>query len=424
MEQLLHYVWQHKIFPLKTLTTTTGQTVEVIDSGLHNSNAGPDFFNAKLKIGGTMWIGNVEIHMRASDWIRHGHNNDPAYDNVILHVVETADQPTHRTTGEVIPQMELQCPDYVRDNYHALARADFSPACHGIIGGLLKLTIHSWMTSLQIERLEHKTASIMNILKQLDNDWEACFFTLMARYMGVGLNGDAFEAWAKRLDLHAADKMRDDVCRIEALFLGSAGLLSDAPQDGYSEQLCREYAYQRHLYNLPEPMESSRWKLFRTRPDNFPFVRMAQMAQLFCSKRGLFSQMIEADSISTLLKLFECSASGYWDTHYQPGREAPSRTKALGLSVRNILVINAAIPMMYAYGTYRGADHLCDKAISLLEEMKAESNYITRQWDAAGIESHSAADSQALIELTREYCEKRKCLHCRFGYEFMRSRSR
>jgi hypothetical protein len=423
MEQLLHYVWLHKIFPLKGLTTTDGQSVEVIDAGLHNTDAGPDFFNAKLKIDGTLWIGNVEIHQNASDWLRHGHDTDSAYDNVILHVVGVSDIQITRANGELIPQMVLPCPDYVKENYHTLAKAEVSPACFSVISRLQKITVSSWLSALQIERLEHKTDAVRQILERNNHDWEAALFTLTARYLGVGLNGDVFQAWAERLSLRAAQKIRDDVVRLEALFFGTAGLLSDPVNDPYMMELVREYSYQTKLYSLKEPMEKSRWRLFRLRPDSFPYIRMAQMAWLYHNCEGLFSKVVEADSIKDLLKLFECSASGYWDTHYRFGHESPERTKSLGKGVRNLLVINAAIPIIYAYGSYRGSETLCDKAIRLLEEMKAESNYITRQWDAAGIGAETAADSQALIELHNEYCNRRKCLFCRFGYEYMRSKN-
>jgi hypothetical protein len=420
MEQLLHYVWLHKIFPLAGLSTVGGEAVEVIDPGLHNRDAGPDFFNAKLKIGGTLWIGNVEIHQNASDWMRHGHDTDPAYDSVILHVVGVADRTVRRTNGEEIPQMVLTCPDYVSSHYRTLARAEVSPACYAVVPQLQELTIHSWLSALQVERLEHKTEAIRQLLSRNNNDWEAALFTLTARYLGVGLNGDAFQAWAERVSLRAAQKMRDDAMRLEALFLGTAGLLADPVDEPYMAALAHEYAYQRQLYDLPEPMDRSRWKLFRLRPDSFPYVRMAQMADLYKRCGSLFSRVIEAKSLKELLELFECEATGYWETHYRFGQESPRRTKSLGRSVRTIIVINAAIPIIYAYGSYRGSEALLDRAISLLEEMKAESNYITRMWEQVGISARSAADSQALIELRREYCEKRKCLYCRFGYEYLR----
>jgi hypothetical protein len=289
-----------------------------------------------------------------------------------------------------------------------------------VVPQLKELTVHTWLSALQVERLEHKTEAIRQLLSRNNNDWEAALFALTARYLGVGLNGDAFQTWAERLSLRAAQKMRDDAMRLEALFLGTAGLLTDPVDEPYMTALVREYAYQRKLYDLPEPMEKSRWKLFRLRPDSFPYVRIAQMANLYSRCGSLFSKVVEAKDIKELLELFECEATGYWETHYRFGHESPRRTKSLGRNVRSVIVINAVIPIIYAYGSYRGSEALLDRAFSLLEEMKAESNFITRMWEQVGISARSAADSQALIELRREYCEKRKCLFCRFGYEYLR----
>lgn len=423
MEQLLHYLWQHKIFPLKQLTTTEGLPVEVVDVGLHNTDAGPDFFNAKLKIGGVLWVGNVEIHRCSSDWRRHGHDTDPAYDNVILHVVAVADEPVRRLNGELIPQMLLECPRHVSDNYTALLGAELSPACFPIIAALPKITVHGWMSALQIERLERKTAAIRLMLQRHGGNWEECLFVLMARYMGMGLNSDAFEAWGDKLPLRAADKVRDDLRRLEALFFGTAGLLDgEATQDGYRSALDAEFRYMRHLYSVDEPLSPSRWRMFRTRPCNFPHVRIAQMAWLYHHQRAIFSKVMEAEDVEALRRLFHCETSPYWDTHYRFGKEAPERKKHLGKGIRDIIIINAAIPMMYAYAIYRGDEALRDKASRLLDAVPAENNCITRMWEAAGITPLTAADSQALIELRREYCEKKKCLYCRFGYEYLVSR--
>ena len=230
MEHLLHYVWKHKLFPLQILQTTEGLRVEVIDSGLQNSDAGPDFFNAKLKIDGTLWVGNIEIHTHSSDWYRHGHNNDKAYDSVILHVVEEADTEVTRSDGETIPQLRLTCPENIQTHYHELCRADQYPACYSIIGSLSKLTIHSWLTALQTERLEQKAKQITDRLERCNHHWEDAFFITLARNFGFGLNGDAFETWAGLLPFRAIDKHRNDLFQIEAFFFGQAGLLAN---EGY-----------------------------------------------------------------------------------------------------------------------------------------------------------------------------------------------
>ena len=228
MEQLIHYVWKHKLFPLTGLKTTDEQEVEVIDTGLHNHNAGPDFFNAKVKIGGTLWVGNVEIHDRASDWFLHRHDRDPNYNNVILHVAESIDVDVKTRRGDYPPQMRLQVPTAVREHYEELLTTDEYPACYRIIPSLSKLMVHSWMSALQTERLEQKTEAIAQRVKDCDGSWEAAYFVTLARNYGFGINGDAFETWAKRIPLQSVAHHRDNLMQIEAFFLGQAGLLDIA----------------------------------------------------------------------------------------------------------------------------------------------------------------------------------------------------
>ena len=246
MEHLLHYVWKHKLFPLKVLQTTNGLPVEVIDPGLQNPNAGPDFFNAKLKIDGALWVGNIEIHTHSSDWFRHGHHSDKTYDSVILHVVSEADTEITRSNGEQIPQLLLTCPENVQLHYHELCVADHYPACYSILASLPKLTIHSWLTALQTERLEQKAQLITQRLALCNSNWEDAFFITLARNFGFGLNGDAFETWAGLLPFRAMDKHRNDLFQIEAFFFGQAGLLEEAflkkeQEDEYSLRLRKEF---------------------------------------------------------------------------------------------------------------------------------------------------------------------------------------
>ena len=255
MEHLLHYVWKHKLFPLKILQTTKGLLVEIIDSGLQNPDAGPDFFNAKLKIDGTLWVGNIEIHTHSSDWYRHGHDHDKAYDSVILHVVAEADAEVTRSNGEQIPQLLLTCPENVQTHYHELCIADQYPACYSIISSLSKLTIHSWLTALQTERLEQKARQIAERLERCDRHWEDAFFITLARNFGFGLNGDAFETWAGLLPFRAIDKHRNDLFQIEAFFFGQAGLLEEAflkkeQEDEYSLRLRKEFRYLQRKFDL------------------------------------------------------------------------------------------------------------------------------------------------------------------------------
>lgn len=426
MEHLLHYAWKHKLFPLKMLQTTAGMSVEVIDPGLHNSNAGPDFFNAKLKIDGTLWVGNIEIHTLASDWYRHGHDKDKTYDSVILHVVATPDAEVVRTNGQVIPQLQLSCPDYVKEHYLALCRADRSPSCRAVLPALPKLTVHSWFSALQTERLQQKAEAIGLRLERCESRWEDTFFTTLARNYGFGLNGDAFETWAGRLPFRAIDKHRNDLFQIEAFFFGQAGVLEETflpekQEDDYVLRLRKEFRYLQHKFQLPAPMDASLWRFLRLRPENFPYIRLAQLAYLYQKGATLFSQVMEAETLADVRSLLSTRTSEYWEMHFVPGKLSSSRkVKPMGDRSLNLLVINTVAPFLYAYGRHKADERMCIRAVTFLEELKAEDNYIIRLWKNAGLPVDSAADSQALIQLHKEYCEKRKCLYCRFGYEYLR----
>ena len=272
------------------LQTTTGEPVEVIDAGLPNTNAGPDFFNAKLKIGGTLWVGNIEVHILASDWMRHGHDKDAAYDNVILHVAETVDCEVFRANGISVPQLQLSCPESVRQRYDELSHAEIYPPCYSILSSLPKLTVHSWLSALQVERFEQKAHLIATRLERCNNHWEDVFFITLARNFGFGLNGDAFEAWASRLPFRAIDKHRDNLFQVEAFFFGQAGLLDEElpDADGYYLKLQKEFRYLQHKFELSAPMAATQWRFLRLRPGNFPHVRLAQLANLYYKEQSLF----------------------------------------------------------------------------------------------------------------------------------------
>ena len=419
MEQLLHYVWKHKIFPLKELKTTTGQQVEVIDTGLANTDAGPDFFNAKLKLDGVLWIGNIEIHERSSDWFKHGHHADAGYNSVILHIASEIDMEISRSNGERIPQIQLICPEAVRTNYKELLETDSYPPCYRIIPSLPPFTAHSWMTALQMERFEQKATLLNERLKRCQGNWEDAFFITLARNFGFGLNGDAFETWAHRLPFRAVDKHRNDLFQIEAIFFGQAGILEDSDGDGYYLRLKKEYTYLQHKFGLI-PMDASLWRFLRLRPANFPHIRIAQLACLYHRAYGLLSRIMETETLQGVRDILKGGTSEYWLTHYTFGGSSPSRPKALSNTSLDLLIINTVVTFLYAYGLHKGNRVLCARAGSFLEELKAENNYITRMWEQCGMKASNAADSQALIQLKKEYCDKKKCLYCRIGYEYLK----
>ena len=419
MEQLLHYVWKHKIFLLKELKTTTGQQVEVIDTGLANTDAGPDFFNAKLKLDGVLWIGNIEIHERSSDWFKHGHHADTGYNSVILHIASEIDTEISRSNGERIPQIQLICPEAVRTNYKELLETDSYPPCYRIIPSLPPFTAHSWMTALQMERFEQKATLLNERLKRCQGNWEDAFFITLARNFGFGLNGDAFETWAHRLPFRAVDKHRNDLFQIEAIFFGQAGILEDSDGDGYYLRLKKEYTYLQHKFGLI-PMDASLWRFLRLRPANFPHIRIAQLACLYHRAYGLLSRIMETETLQGVRDILKGGTSEYWLTHYTFGGSSPSRPKTLSNTSLDLLIINTVVTFLYAYGLHKGNRVLCARAGSFLEELKAENNYITRMWEQCGMKASNAADSQALIQLKKEYCDKKKCLYCRIGYEYLK----
>ena len=433
MEQLLHYCWKHKMWPIGELETTDGRLIEVIDPGLHNRNAGPDFFNAKVKINGTLWVGNVEIHDKASDWYLHGHHQDANYDNVILHVVGLADREVQTSKGDFLPQMCLTVPPSVQENYEELLRTDAYPPCYRIIPALTRLTIHSWMAALQTERLEQKTIAIQERARLANGSWEAAYFTTLARNYGFGINGEAFEEWAHHIPLQAVDKHRDDLFQIEAIFMGQAGLLEleavperyqkEALNEGYFAKLRNEYQYLAHKFSL-QPMDYKRWRFLRLRPQNFPHIRISQLANLYYLRKAGLSELMECTDMASLSEKLSTQVTPYWETHYTFGSESVRNAKHLSPFSINLLIINTCVPMLFAYGRHTSREELCDRAFDFLEQLKAENNHIIRMWQECGLEVKSAGDSQALIQLKREYCDKRDCLRCRIGYEYLKKGKR
>lgn len=425
MEKLMQYVWKHRLWRSEDMVTNTGKKVRVVDPGLLNTDAGPDFFNAKIEIDGHMWVGNVEMHYRATDWKRHRHDSDKAYDSVILHVVAKDDAPVRRTNGELIPQLVLEVSPQFNADYASLVGATIEVPCATKIKQVPHLTIVEWVESLAFERLHGKVERIHQLLDSFNGSWEDVCYVTLARNFGFGINNDAFERLARRTPLRLLGKHSDSVLQIEALLFGQAGML-DAQKlgmDSYYNQLCTEYAFLSNKFQLT-PMEKESWKLFRIRPQNFPYRRIAMLAQFIEGGFRMMNRILEAEGEKEMRALFEMELSGYWTKHYTFGKPNERATATLSRSSIDIILINTVAPLLYAYGELTGNYEMTDKAIKLLEDLRAESNSIVSHFVAYGIDCPDALTSQALVQLKREYCDARKCIYCKIGHHLLSKAAR
>lgn len=419
MERLLHYVWKYKLYTASPLVTTEGHPVQVIDPGTQNTDAGPDFFNAKIKINETLWAGSVEIHDKSSDWQLHHHDTDKAYDCVILHVIGVNDFRPVRTNGEPIPQMILTVPEPVLRSRDWLLYREATFPCLDSIAKIDPLHIIGWMGTLLCERLERKTIDIFLLLETYQDDWNEVFYITLTRSFGFGVNNDAFERLAKSLPFRCIQKQRSSHSQIEAMLFGQAGMLAEKNNDPYYRLLQREYDFLRHKFDL-SPMDDFVFKSLRTRPVNFPYPKVAQLAALWVEYDTLFSSILEARSPGEIKKYFRIPPSDYWETHYHFRHASPRVEKIMGENSLNILLINTVVPMFFAYGLHNNRSEYCDRAIRLLESIPPERNTIVSTFCNAGITVRHAGDSQALIQLKREYCEKKKCMYCRIGFRMLK----
>lgn len=417
-ESILQYVWQNKLFTSQNLHTTDGEQVEIIDVGRNNTDAGPDFFNAKIKIGETLWAGNVEIHSASSDWNKHKHYSDRAYDTIILHVISNADNAVYRLDGTRIPQLELKFPKHIETNYEQLFSDQKWIPCSDKIGSVPAIFVQSWKTSLLTERLEQKMNSIECLLKENNQHWEEAFYITLARSFGFGTNSQAFESLAKSLPVSILGKHKDQLFQLEALLFGQAGLLSLEKQDEYASRLKKEYEFLRTKYEL-NPLASSQWKLLRLRPDNFPHVRIAQFASLIHNSTKLFSKIVENPNLDYLRRLFECETSTYWNTSYLFGNESAKQIKKLGNQSINGILINTVVPFLFCFASQKKNEELKEKALLILEQIPFERNSVIAGWRNLGLQVENAYDSQSLLQLKKQYCDEKKCLRCRIGHKVL-----
>jgi len=417
-ESILHYVWQNRLFHTIDLQTTDGERIEIIDVGKYNTDAGPDFFNAKVKIENTVWAGNIEIHTLSSDWNKHNHQQDKAYDTVILHVVSTCDGNVFRTDGEPIPQLEITFPKQIEANYEQLLTVKKWVACSDKIGSVPSIFIQSWKNALLTERLEQKLDDIEHLLAENNQHWEEAFYITLARSFGFNTNKQAFELLAKSLPVSLLGKHKDNLFQIEALLFGQSGLLDATSTDEYALKLQHEYQFLKSKYAL-NPIDGSLWKLLRLRPDNFPHIRIAQFAALIHSSSKLFSKIIDNPTVEYIKQLFDCQPSTYWQTHYLFGVESKMSIKKIGSRSVDGILINTVVPFLFCYATHKGKDELKDKSLQMLEQIPSENNAIVTNWQQLGLTSNSAYDSQALLQLKKKYCDEKNCLRCRIGHKVL-----
>jgi hypothetical protein len=420
-EDFLQYIWHHRLYLSEGNLTVEGELVESLQPGQANTDAGPDFTDARLRIGDTLWAGCVEIHLRSSDWERHGHHTNHAYNNVVLHVVYQHDADTYNARRQKIPVMELHFDHRYFDNYNRLACSKARIACNDEPCKLDEFSFASWIERLAIERLEQKYEAIMQTFASTGNHWEETLYQRLARNFGFSLNALPFESLAKSLPLNILLKHRDNLQQIEALLFGQAGMLADELiADTYYVDLRKEYLYLQKKYNL-EPIDSFLWKFLRLRPINFPTLRIAQFAALIHRNDHLFSQIMEAKSVDIFENLFDLQASAYWDTRYVFGKESPIRNKTFGkLSIYTIL-INTVAPFLFVYGKARSKDDFCTRSVNLLESLPPEKNSIITRWEESGVCNPDAFTSQALLQLDNEYCQPRRCLYCAIGNKIVRN---
>lgn len=420
-EDLLHYLWKTKRFIYTDLKSTEDIRLEIIQWGSHNHNSGPDFSNAKIKIGDTLWAGNVEMHISTSDWNRHNHSLDSAYDNVILHVVWEHDKEIIKQNGNPIPTLVIS--EYVNQNliskYTELMQNELRIPCEKLITGVNLSRMNLWLHNVLIERLESKTTYLKKILTETKNDWNQVFFIAIAKYMGLKINAEPFEQLARSFEANILLKIGDNLLQLEALLFGQAGMLEASDGDPYFKELKKEYYHLAKKYNL-QSIEIVGWKFARMRPANFPTIRIAQLASIIFHHKALFSKILEAQNEKEISKLLKIEPSNYWNSHYRFNTDSIYKEKPIGDNLIQIIMINVVSPLLFMYGKELGKESYKEKAIAFLENTKPESNKITKLWKELGIKADSAYFSQSLIHLKNEYCNQKKCMSCSVGEQLLR----
>lgn len=415
-ENFLYYIWQHRKLNVLPLQTTQHEPLEIISVGLLNLNSGPDFFNGRLRIGEQLWAGNIEIHVKSSDWFIHNHEQDPAYDNVILHVVYEHDTDIYRKDNTRIPTLELKhyIDKRILEQYYKLFSASKSWInCESHFAEVPEFTLYNWLECLYFERLEYKSKTIDALLKASKNDWQAVLFKLLAKNFGLKVNGEAFFSLANSIDFSVIRKSQSNLNLLEALLFGQSRLLSKESNDPYYLQLQNDYRFLKQKFQLDHggvlPLQ-----FFRLRPSNFPTIRLSQLAKLYCKELNLFSKVISAEQLIDYYQLFDVSVSSFWETHYTFEKTSRHSIKKISKSFVNLLLINTIIPMKFCYAKQKGLT-IDEHILKLITAIDSEKNKIIEGFNQLKPVSKSAMQSQALLQLKTKYCDNHQCLKCAVG---------
>ncbi len=419
-EEFLHHLWLYKKFQISNLQCTSGKSVQILNVGQYTQLAGPDFFNAQIIIDNQKWAGNVEIHLKSSDWYVHHHEEDSAYDNVILHVVWEHDVEIFREDNNVIPTLELK--KYVAaatlDSYERLMVPKRWIFCENDISTVDSFLLKNWQERLFFERLERKLLQVDILLKSMNNDWEATLFVMLAKSFGLNTNGNAFMQMAQSIPFSVILKERHDVDNLIALFFGRLGFLDQPREEVYYQTLKKQYDYSLHKYQLKECIIAEP-SFFKHRPDNFPTIRLVQLGQLYHLQQNLFSSIVASDTIKAIEKVLTLNIPEYWEIHYQFDKVSPKKRKPLSKSFIQLQIINTIVPLKFAYAKSQGKE-ISDEIIGIMGELPAENNSTILKFSEYGIKAENAFDSQSLLQLKNEYCDKKRCLECAVGIALLK----
>ncbi|MEZ5045713.1 MAG: DUF2851 family protein [Chitinophagaceae bacterium] len=418
-ERLLQFIWQYKLWKTEIpLLSTEGKEIQIIHNGISNQNAGPDFLGAKIKIDNTTWVGHIELHQKTSDWNKHKHSSDENYKNIILHVVYDHDTTLSSTAFHTLELKNYIAPEFL-SRYEFLMNQRSFIACEQHLNEVKNIVITQQLDRMLAERLEQKVENIELLLEQSKQNWQEVFYIILAKAFGLYINQYPFEQLALQTPLSLFAKHKNNLVQLEALLLGQAGFLQNYFDEEYTQTLQTEYSYLQKLYKL-QPIETKLWKFLRLRPANFPTLRLAQFASLIHQSTHLFSKLLEADSVKEIENLLKISASTFWDTHYTLEEKSIEKKKVIGRSFIHLIIINAIAPCQYLYGKYQQKNEYCEKAFNLLKQIPAEKNALIKKFNALGLKTKQAADSQAILQLHKYYCEPKKCLQCSIGYAILK----